>query len=163
MNKHNKNNIFNCSVLFIDFDDTYYLHDHHWNDDAEDRKFNNAVISGKYQYDPNLINHSLVKKLQIMKRNGIKIFILTHVPISGVLSKKIAFAEINTPDLFNNYIGVSSSAEKLTYMQNYCSKNNITDLRSVGLIDDMMLSLGTIEAAGFSAASPQYFCQMFKY
>lgn len=109
-------------ILFVDFDNTLYLHPLYWTVD-EDFSINLKFAYGINGYDPDNLDKDLLIKLREFKDYynrkdiDVKIYLLSGCKISKYLDIKRDFLiENGCMDLFDDYFSVCQQSQKAEYI-----------------------------------------------
>ena len=94
--------------MFVDFDDTLYIHEHHWSAKKEQIDYDNSLAEGVYPFGNELWNKILYELLWEMKDNNAEIKILTVHETDAAAKGKHIFADSMEPKLFSEIIRVNT-------------------------------------------------------
>ena len=137
-------------MIYVDFDDTLYLHEKHWGAD-EDFEYNLKYGSGELKYKAENINDDLINVIlnvkSEMKDSGknVYVFMLTGSRINAYFEAKKMLLDTETKDVFDNYFSVSSQAEKVEF------------IKYTIVIDDDYSVLSACNNEEYRAYTPLYF------
>lgn len=152
-------------MIYVDFDDTLYLHDKHWGAD-EDFEFNLKYGSGELKYKAENINNDLINVIlnvkNEMKDSGknVYVFMLTGSRISAYFEAKKRLLATEAKDIFDNYFSVSSQAEKvefIKYHNKFFEKEHDCKIIGTIVIDDDYSVLSACNNEEYRAYTPLYF------
>lgn len=87
---------------------------------------------------------------QKLKAEDVKLYVLTGVHTDYEVMGKRSFMEKYYPGLFEELVPVHSDAEKVPYMQNYCSQNGLK-YSECELIEDTFKNVIEAICTGFEA------------
>lgn len=140
-------------VIFVDFDNTYFI----W-DSLKERKDNilESRIKGTFDYkEYGFVNTKMVKKLKDYKsKNPNTMFhLISHCQNSVELKVKEQFILKETPDLFRTFISVSSAEEKILFIKTYAQACGIKSNDCI-LIDDMRKTIRLCNDSEIPAKTP---------
>lgn len=150
-------------VIYVDFDDTLYLHEVHWNYN-EDFEYNMLFGFKKIKYSEKYLNHALLNKIKSIKvyyeARGIKCFInlLTGCKTSLYFKAKTDLLDTAEPNTFSNYFSVSTQEEKLPMIQAF-NKELANDYEIINtlVIDDGYGVTAACQDIGIEAVTPGFF------
>lgn len=98
-------------MLFVDFDDTLFI----WNSDIDCANYDDKlhILEGSMNYRQlGFWNETLIANISKLKKQGVPIFLLTHVASSIEMRHKEKVLKEEFPNLFDEYYGTSSRKEK---------------------------------------------------
>lgn len=157
MQTEQKYDIFNTKTVFVDFDDTLYIHGHHFTGKQACMEYNRILSEKKYPFDRKLWNSVLCELLHELKEQyGARIIILTVQETDDAAAAKYEFADTMEPGLFETIARTCTVLEKEDYICQYMRQNGIWRPAEIGIIDDNMTFLGNMEKKGCVALTPQY-------
>ena len=150
-------------VVYVDFDDTLYLHNHHWNY-AIDLQYNLDFGSGKRKYDFDYINHELYHKLQNLKhykgKEDIEVIlnVLTGCRTSTYYEIKKDFIKKWCTEIDNVY-SVAAQEEKLPFIEynNDLLAEQYNIIETIVIDDGGYSTINACENRDYSAYTPIYF------
>lgn len=150
-------------VVYVDFDDTLYIHPFHWCY-QEDLQYNLDFGANRYTYDFDYINHALYHKLENLKKykekEGIKVIlnVLTGCRLSTYYEAKKLFIN-RWCEKIDNVYSVAAQEEKLPFIEfNNTQLSKEYDIVETIVIDDGGYStINACENLGYSAYTPIYF------
>ncbi len=157
-------------MIYVDFDDTLYLHDKHWGAD-EDFEFNLKYGSGELKYKPENINDDLINVILNVKSEmrdsgkNVYVFMLTGSRLNAYFEAKKRLLDTETKDVFDNYFSVSSQAEKvefIKYYNKYFEKEHDCNIIGTIVIDDDYSVLSACNHEEYMAYTPLYFERSMK-
>lgn len=132
-------------MVYIDFDDTIYIHDHHW---LPDDDFEQSIQFGlgRKHYDATYLNKELILKMEELREHNRKrdvqtiVCLLTGTHLSVCLEAKTKFLEEELPGFFDYYLSVSSQEEKPKMINEFDRKMfDQYDIIRTMVIDDNFL------------------------
>lgn len=153
-------------MLYVDFDDTIYLHNEHWGI-TDDFRYNLYFGSGVMQYKQDYINSELLSKIRqyksfIWKNNDVKVFVfmLTCSRFNCYFENKKKLLQTYVDDAFDNYFSVSSQDEKAEFIEYYnrCfeREHEYKIVRTI-VIDDSYKVLSDCKRKEYLGFTPLYF------
>lgn len=158
-----KTNIKKAVTIYVDFDDTLYLHEVHWKY-HEDFEYNMFFGFGKLKYSEKYLNHELLNKVKSIKAyyeaRGIKCFInlLTGCKTSVYFKAKTNFLDKAEPNTFDNYFSVSTQEEKVSMIWYYNHElEKEYDIIKTIVIDDGYGVTAECQDSGYDAITPGFF------
>lgn len=152
--------------IFVDFDDVVYLHRHHWLPEDDMKNCWNFAVDGSYEegaYKDSEYNSAFIELLERVKetnKDNIHIVLITAEKYSLTFEKKINFTKART-GVFDRFVSVGSSADKVAYMKYYVSMFHQLDeaspLKDCIVIEDNIFVCAEAEDNGAKGFTPQYF------
>ena len=149
--------------IFVDFDDTLYLHQSHWTAD-DDWWYSITYGLHRDEYKFSLLNKDLIEKIQKIK-NEINdryivcdIFMLSATQTSVSYQAKRDYLNAATSNLFKDYYTVSKPEDKCKMISSIMQEGNY---EKAIMIDDNYRVLCSCQDEGYLAYSPLYFEKIF--
>lgn len=146
----------NKRAIFVDFDDTIFIHKaYNAKGFDEDGISRDSWFNIDHVYDDrgdrNDLIYNLLKRLKEQYNDNIDIIGLTWVYDSNVVRGKHKWVNKHEPGIFTDMIGVSEKIGKVKIMELYCKEKTNWDKRSVCLIDDDLDTIKAARTAGYDA------------
>ena len=139
--------------IFVDFDSTLYL----W-DNCPDRKSVDpaAWYAMQLSRTGHIYNEKYINKLLVdyLRQSNAEIHLTTWVDFSFEAESKFNFINKYCPGLLTDYIGTSSTENKVKLMEAYVQAGNPKD--TMLMIDDNFNVVHGCRYAGFDVQEPQF-------
>lgn len=143
-------------AIFVDFDDTIFIHKAYNAEGFDERGISrDSWFDVDHVYDErgdrNDLIYNLLKRQKDQSRDNLDIIGLTWVFDSNVVKGKHRWVDIHEPGIFTDMVGVSEKAGKIKIMDIYCNEKANGDKRSICLIDDDLETIKAARQAGYDA------------
>lgn len=139
-------------VLF-DFDDTLCIHSNHqaWTN-ARDHRLDVCILQGGDPYYKSTPNHHMDEFIKRMKKNDVKMGLISHVSSVLQANVKEKWVEEHYNIKLDNFC-VSTREQKVEMLKRISDGLHI-ERSKILIIDDAYLTLTEATDAGFQAATP---------
>ena len=153
--------------VFIEFDDCLYLHKEHFEKEEDfDYSFDFALNNKKYK--ERLLNFRLLEKLTELKdkkgEHNVSVIMITTSCISKQFEdkKNFVFWTGNGRHIFDDYVSVSNSDNKVKYIIKYVEHVGDILNSDVIVIDNNIPTLIQARKCLYKAFTPLYFCDKYE-
>jgi hypothetical protein len=151
----------NKKVYFVDFDNTMYLHSNKSSITEWEYKTSNIEYGlGVKIYNEELVNHSLIESLNLVRNDNTIINLLTGCTFNKCLEAKKNIIQKVT-DIFMDFFSVPSKDDKVELMRIYSNVYNIPH-KNIVLIDDDLDTCIAADSYGFTSYTPEQFQSKYK-
>lgn len=157
-------------IVFVDFDDSIYLHKEHWNPEDD---FDVQLEYGLFlyrTYNPDLLNKRLIERLKAYlkyyedNKMNMKIVMLTTCGTSFYFDKKREFINNYCSDIFDESYSVSRNEDKLILINKMIKElsSHTNETINTMIIDDDMFTIAEAQKYGIEAYTPMYFSEIYE-
>ena len=157
----------NIDFVFVEFDDCLYLHKEHW-EKEEDFDYYFDFESNNKKYKDSCLNLRLLEKLDKLKNkkceHNVRVIMLTTSCISKQFEdkKNFVFWTGNGRHIFDDYVSVSNSDDKVKYITKYVEYVGDILKSNVIVIDNNISTLIQARKHLYKAFTPLYFCDKYE-
>ena len=143
-------NLDNLNMVLFDFDDTLYIHDHHYH--GLQNTLELSILAGDQVYKDDRINTQMKEFVQMCDKADILLGLLSATPYMVTANEKIRWANRVYGVTFENYC-VGDAEHKVKMLELLSTANHFKP-ESIAIVDDLGSTLHAAEKHGFTALTP---------